>query len=308
MSTSAKKNFSTSYSTLLKDEASMEHNSRQDPSKKLPPIEPDDDTRSILNDIWRDFEYVPPKSSNSAEDVKPSETPLTAQTSQTAKQEPRNDPKVRDLIYSAQFNAKKLYSDEDSTVILDILEKQQASQNGVKEEFEYYPENIKVDEFEGLNLTRGVTGVFDIEELVDVLRAEKLTDIAVVTVPQDKAYCDYLVIATAVSRRQSRAVSEFLKKLYKRKKDASDPSLFIEGDECPNWKALDMGNIVVHIFLPDTRSQYDLETLWTVGGSYDDLTHAKDDPVFDMLQEQIQLLEDMKPLATSPTENMVPCT
>ncbi|XP_064466238.1 uncharacterized protein LOC135377619 [Ornithodoros turicata] len=304
MNTSIRKSFSTSCSILLKDEA-IEHKSGQDSNTKLPPIEPDDDTRSILNDIWHDFEYVPPKASNSPEDMKSSKAPLTPQ-SQDKKQQPKNDQQVRDLIYSAQFNAKKLYSEEDATVILDTLEKLQSGQSAVREDLDYYPENIKIDEFEGLNLTRGVTGVFDLDELIDVLRSEKLSDIAVVTVPKDKVYCDYIVVASAISRRQSKAVSEFLKKLYKRKRGDSDPALFIEGEDCPNWKALDMGNIVLHIFLPDTRAQYDLETLWTVGSNYDDLTHAKDDPVFDMLQQQIQLLENMKPLGGNSSDTVLP--
>lgn len=56
-----------------------------------------------------------------------------------------------------------------------------------------------------------------------------------------------------------------------------------------------MGNIVLHIFLPEAREYYDIETLWTVGSSYDDLTHSKDDPVYSMIQQQIQLLQELKP-------------
>lgn len=51
------------------------------------------------------------------------------------------------------------------------------------------------------------------EELVEVLRDEKLTDIAVITVPKEMVYTDYLVLATALSPRHARGVSEFLKKL-----------------------------------------------------------------------------------------------
>lgn len=35
-----------------------------------------------------------------------------------------------------------------------------------------------------------------------------------------------------------------------------------------DWKVLDMGNIVLHIFDQQTREKYDLETLWTVGKYY----------------------------------------
>jgi len=33
-----------------------------------------------------------------------------------------------------------------------------------------------------------------------------------------------------------------------------------------------VGNIAVHLFLEETRDMYDLETLWTVGVEYDDLS------------------------------------
>jgi ribosome-associated protein len=29
-----------------------------------------------------------------------------------------------------------------------------------------------------------------------------------------------------------------------------------------HWVAMDYGNVLVHIFLPETRSFYDLENLW----------------------------------------------
>jgi len=40
-----------------------------------------------------------------------------------------------------------------------------------------------------------------------------------------------------------------------------------------------VGNIAVHLFLEETRRMYDLETLWTVGIEYDDLSrrHVMDE-------------------------------
>jgi hypothetical protein len=36
---------------------------------------------------------------------------------------------------------------------------------------------------------------------------------------------------------------------------------------------MDLGNIALHIFSAKFRKMYDLETLWTVGPEYDDLTN-----------------------------------
>ncbi|KAH7981823.1 hypothetical protein HPB52_001178 [Rhipicephalus sanguineus] len=181
------------------------------------------------------------------------------------------------------------HTHEDSSIILDSAEEQ------MSDDVDYIPQNIKVDPLEGFNLKRGETGVFEVEELVDILREEKLSDIAVITVPKEMAYADYLVLATAISPRQARGVTEFLRKLYKRKKDSTDPNLVIEGEESADWKVLDMGNVVLHVFLAEARKHYDVETLWTVGSRYDDLSHAKDDPVYNLLQQQIQLMQEMQP-------------
>lgn len=65
----------------------------------------------------------------------------------------------------------------------------------------------------GMNLERGSEGVFDVEELVDILRDERLIDVAVIEVPPQLPYADYLVICTSISGRQAKAVTQFLKKL-----------------------------------------------------------------------------------------------
>uniref|UniRef100_A0A090XDE1 Mitochondrial assembly of ribosomal large subunit protein 1 n=1 Tax=Ixodes ricinus TaxID=34613 RepID=A0A090XDE1_IXORI len=290
-----RRNFSAGCSSLLKDEA-VNPDSEKDAKSKRPPMEPDDETRSILNDIWHDFEVCAHKTETPSEVEGPTGAPTPAVPASPKNRSPQGKDRQRHPDSEpAPFREgrmpRNLYSDEDATVILDATETT-TTQLSAGQDIEYYPENVKIDHFEGLNLERGESGVFEVEELVEVLRDEKLTDIAVIAVPEEMVYTDYLVLCTAVSPRHSRGVAEFLKKLYKRKKDKTDPTLFIEGEQCPEWKVLDMGNVVLHIFLPEAREHYDIETLWTVGSTYDDLTHSKDDPVFNMLQQQIQLLQE----------------
>lgn len=56
----------------------------------------------------------------------------------------------------------------------------------------------------------GITGVFDIEELVWLLRKENLADIAVISIPKQLRYADFLVLVTAMSPRHSVAVTEYV--------------------------------------------------------------------------------------------------
>lgn len=118
---------------------------------------------------------------------------------------------------------------------------------------------------------RGQEGVFDLHELIDVLRAENVQDILTVKVPHDFNYADYLVIGTGFSFRHLKSVMEYVKKLHKGKKWKKDSHAVIEGLDAEDWLVIDMGNIVLHLFHPDARIQWDLETLWTVGPEFDDL-------------------------------------
>ena len=36
-----------------------------------------------------------------------------------------------------------------------------------------------------------------------------------------------------------------------------------------NWTCADMGTIIVHIMTEETRTQYDLESLWALGEQFD---------------------------------------
>jgi ribosomal silencing factor RsfS len=49
------------------------------------------------------------------------------------------------------------------------------------------------------------------------------------------------------------------------------------------WIALDLGNIVLHLFLQAQRDHFDLEMLWTVGAVFDDLCNTKDSDIIQLL-------------------------
>jgi len=170
------------------------------------------------------------------------------------------------------------FKDEDADEILDIEELRQRQEERYQredEQFSIYEK--KPDKLEGLQLERGVEGVFDIEELVDHLRQENLRDICVIAVPQEIIYTDYLVLVTAISPRHARAVTEFMIKLHKRKKSKQDQFVVPEGKNSADWQVMDMGNIVLHIFLQETRERYDIESLWTVGPEFDEKCKQQDD-------------------------------
>ncbi|CAF0798843.1 unnamed protein product [Didymodactylos carnosus] len=117
---------------------------------------------------------------------------------------------------------------------------------------------------------RGETGVFDLDDLIEILRDERMRDICVIEIPPEKQYAQYLVLATAFSSRHLMNTSVYLNKLYKAKKHNNDPYLNSETRNGNKWHAMDMGHIVLHLMDSELREQTDLESLWTVGSKYDD--------------------------------------
>jgi len=117
-------------------------------------------------------------------------------------------------------------------------------------------------------------GFMNIQDLVDFLKRESAMDICVIETSGDRrAYVDYFVIVSGVSTRHLRAMAKNLEQLFRGHEVRGigrDGHVVIEGSESDHWVALDIGNIVVHFFLPDVREVYELEKLWTLGPKYDD--------------------------------------
>jgi ribosome-associated protein len=73
------------------------------------------------------------------------------------------------------------------------------------------------------------------------------------------AYTDFLVICTARNERQAKAVHD---EVYaKLKADGLLPD-HVEGERQASWVLMDYLDCVLHVFVPEARDYYRLETLW----------------------------------------------
>jgi len=70
---------------------------------------------------------------------------------------------------------------------------------------------------------------------------------------------DFFVVCSATSRVHMRAVREGIEEAMER---ANYRLLAREGDEEAQWVLLDYGDVVVHVFSPQTRAFYKLERMW----------------------------------------------
>ncbi len=71
---------------------------------------------------------------------------------------------------------------------------------------------------------------------------------------------DFFVIITADSERKAKAVAEHI---VDELKAEDERPMHIEGLDTLRWVLLDYVDVVVHVFQPEDRKFYDLESLWS---------------------------------------------
>ncbi|TMH30211.1 MAG: ribosome silencing factor [Betaproteobacteria bacterium] len=95
---------------------------------------------------------------------------------------------------------------------------------------------------------------------VTALEAIKARDITLLDVRKLTSLYDTLIIATAESSRQVKALAQHVREAMKA---AGATIIGVEGEETGDWVLVDCGDIVVHIMQPAVRRYYNLEELWT---------------------------------------------
>ena len=85
-------------------------------------------------------------------------------------------------------------------------------------------------------------------------------DIVILDLRELTAMFDFFVLVSGSSRRQLHAISEEIDRVLE--KELGDRRLGIEGYEESRWILLDYGDVVIHLFEPQTRAYYAIEELW----------------------------------------------
>lgn len=88
---------------------------------------------------------------------------------------------------------------------------------------------------------------------------KRATDLLILEVGPVASIADYFVLASGRNRRQLKAISNEIRVQLK---EQGIPPLHSEGLGSDHWVLLDYGAVVVHLFDPEIRAFYDLESLW----------------------------------------------
>ncbi len=94
---------------------------------------------------------------------------------------------------------------------------------------------------------------------VDALEGLKAIDITVIDVHEITSITDYMIICSGSSSQHIHSIADNV--AMQAKKQGQQP-LGIEGKNSNDWVLVDLGDVVVHVMLPETREFYDLEKLW----------------------------------------------
>ena len=96
--------------------------------------------------------------------------------------------------------------------------------------------------------------------VVAALEDIKAKDIEVIDTSKLTPLFDRVIIASADSNRQTRALA---RNVHDKVREAGQEVLSIEGEETGEWVLVDLADIVVHIMQPAVRSYYNIEELWS---------------------------------------------
>jgi ribosome-associated protein len=96
--------------------------------------------------------------------------------------------------------------------------------------------------------------------VVDALEDIKGRDITCLDVTQLTNITDHMVIVSGTSNRHVKSLAD---NVVSKAKEHGFCPIGVEGENPAEWILVDLGDVVVHVMLPNTRQFYDLERLWT---------------------------------------------
>ncbi len=88
---------------------------------------------------------------------------------------------------------------------------------------------------------------------------DQAEDVVVIDLAGKSAMADFLVVASGRNPRHIGAMAQHLRDKIKAQAGVSPP---VEGLNSAEWVLVDQGDVVVHLFRPETRKLYNLEKMW----------------------------------------------
>jgi len=94
---------------------------------------------------------------------------------------------------------------------------------------------------------------------IEALEEIKARDITILDVRKMTSLFDYMIVASADSARQTKALA---KNVQDKLREQGVRVHGVEGEQTGEWVLVDLGEIIVHVMQPAIRAYYNLEQLW----------------------------------------------
>lgn len=98
------------------------------------------------------------------------------------------------------------------------------------------------------------------QAVIAALEDIKASDITVIDTSKLSSMFERMVIASAQSTRQTKAIAD---NVVVKLKERGEQVYGREGEDSGEWILIDMGEVLVHIMQPAIRDYYNLEELWS---------------------------------------------
>ena len=98
------------------------------------------------------------------------------------------------------------------------------------------------------------------KEIEHILEENKAVEIKSIDLEGKTSIADFMIIASGTSSRHLQSLSEIL---LEKLKEKGVKNCHLEGRSSYDWKLIDAKDIIIHIFHPEKRKFYDLESMWS---------------------------------------------
>ena len=106
--------------------------------------------------------------------------------------------------------------------------------------------------------------------VISALEDIKAHDIQAIDVRKMTSIFDWIIVASADSARQTKALARHV---HDSLKEAGSSIVGTEGEDSGDWVLVDGGDVVVHVMQPAVREYYNLEELWS-DGKFDEVVNS----------------------------------